>query len=245
MAQYNGSGWHNQSIRHSNARKYGKAGGTYLTKKRIDYQMAGMLGRWVVPKGTKVEPATNLPDKNKFWVVPDERMPKKTRELAKGMGILLEKDEVEKTPKAGWYDIGHSHYGKTKSEYDFFEDPAHGWLKVPKAELERLGIAGKISGFSYMSKDNAYLEEDSDATMFINAKKSIGEEVKIKEHITDNDSPVRRKQGYYNITPELKTQIEQMRNDMLKTKEWDAKTTRKINNASERQLRFWKERGLY
>lgn len=31
MARYNGSGWHRQSIRHSNARKYGKAGGTYKT----------------------------------------------------------------------------------------------------------------------------------------------------------------------------------------------------------------------
>jgi len=29
--KYSGSGWHRQSIRHSNARKYGKAGGTYLT----------------------------------------------------------------------------------------------------------------------------------------------------------------------------------------------------------------------
>jgi hypothetical protein len=29
MAKYSGSGWHNQSIRHSNARKYGRAGGTY------------------------------------------------------------------------------------------------------------------------------------------------------------------------------------------------------------------------
>ena len=29
MAKYNGMGWHFQSIRHSNARKYGKAGGKY------------------------------------------------------------------------------------------------------------------------------------------------------------------------------------------------------------------------
>ena len=31
MAKYNGMGWHNQSIRHSNARKYGKAGGKYAS----------------------------------------------------------------------------------------------------------------------------------------------------------------------------------------------------------------------
>jgi len=29
MAQYKGMGWHRQSIRHSNARKYGRAGGKY------------------------------------------------------------------------------------------------------------------------------------------------------------------------------------------------------------------------
>ena len=29
MARYSGMGWHNQSIRHSNARKYGRAGGKY------------------------------------------------------------------------------------------------------------------------------------------------------------------------------------------------------------------------
>jgi hypothetical protein len=35
MARYNGSGWHHQSVRHSNARKYGRAGGKYagITKK--------------------------------------------------------------------------------------------------------------------------------------------------------------------------------------------------------------------
>lgn len=31
MTRYSGSGWHRQSLRHSNARKYGRAGGKYLT----------------------------------------------------------------------------------------------------------------------------------------------------------------------------------------------------------------------
>jgi hypothetical protein len=34
MAKYNGSGWHFQHTRHSNARKYGKAGGTYVLRKK-------------------------------------------------------------------------------------------------------------------------------------------------------------------------------------------------------------------
>lgn len=32
MAKYNGSGWHKESVRHSRARKYGKAGGIYVPK---------------------------------------------------------------------------------------------------------------------------------------------------------------------------------------------------------------------
>lgn len=31
LTRYSGKGWRKQSTRHSNARKYGKAGGTYLT----------------------------------------------------------------------------------------------------------------------------------------------------------------------------------------------------------------------
>jgi hypothetical protein len=42
----------------------------------------------------------------------------------------------------------------------FHEDPGHGWLCVKIAELEALGIADKITGFSYMRKQSAYLEED-------------------------------------------------------------------------------------
>jgi hypothetical protein len=39
MAKYNGMGWHKQSVRHSNARKYGKAGGTYS---RVDINKLGI-----------------------------------------------------------------------------------------------------------------------------------------------------------------------------------------------------------
>jgi hypothetical protein len=41
MAKYNGSGWHRQSIRHSNARKYGRAGGTYKVVELPIYQIKG------------------------------------------------------------------------------------------------------------------------------------------------------------------------------------------------------------
>lgn len=48
----------------------------------------------------------------------------------------------------------------------FYSDPGHGWLKIHKSVLDRLGIADKISIFSYMREDHAYLEEDSDVPLF-------------------------------------------------------------------------------
>jgi hypothetical protein len=45
-------------------------------------------------------------------------------------------------------------------------DPGHGWLEVKRAELESLGIAHKISPYSYEKNDRVYLEEDCDASLF-------------------------------------------------------------------------------
>ena len=55
--------------------------------------------------------------------------------------------------------------------YKFFHDPAHGWLEVPLSELLDLEIADKISTYSYKSelRGMAYLEEDCDLTVFLNA----------------------------------------------------------------------------
>lgn len=53
----------------------------------------------------------------------------------------------------------------------FHTDPGHGWLEVQKSELKRLGIADKVSGYSYQSRDGttAYLEEDCDASLYTRA----------------------------------------------------------------------------
>lgn len=75
--------------------------------------------------------------------------------------------------------------------YDVYADPGHCWLKVKIAELEKLGITGKITAFSYVRGDNAYLEEDCDAGVLINALKDRGIEPKFKFHHTDNRSKIR------------------------------------------------------
>lgn len=68
-----------------------------------------------------------------------------------------------------------------KKVYHFVTDPGHGWLKVDIAELERLGIQDQISHYSYQRRGIAYLEEDTDMGVFMDAKQACGEVVKIKQ----------------------------------------------------------------
>jgi hypothetical protein len=77
------------------------------------------------------------------------------------------------------------------TEYTFHADPSHGWLEVPVAEVRRLGIADKVSAYSYRNGDNAYLEEDCDAGLWLDAKKAAGEEYKIREVNSNHDSFIR------------------------------------------------------
>ena len=48
-------------------------------------------------------------------------------------------------------------------------DPGHGWLIVPLAELQSLGIVDRISRYSYLHDGLAYLEEDCDAPLYLEA----------------------------------------------------------------------------
>lgn len=79
---------------------------------------------------------------------------------------------------------------KTKN-YDVYADPGHAWLKVKIAELDKLGITDKITDYSYVRGGCAYLEEDCDAGVFIDALNARGIEPKFKFHHTDNRSKIR------------------------------------------------------
>lgn len=55
-----------------------------------------------------------------------------------------------------------------KRKFTFFTDPSHGWLKVKITDLPRIGLrTDDFTPFSYQYGDNLYLEEDCDATTFI------------------------------------------------------------------------------
>ena len=77
-----------------------------------------------------------------------------------------------------------------------YADPGHGWAKVSKKELIKLGIASEISGFSYERGEFAFLEEDSDLSKYINALRSKNIPYKFKEHHTNRRSRIREYFSY-------------------------------------------------
>jgi hypothetical protein len=72
-----------------------------------------------------------------------------------------------------------------------FEDPGHGWARVPKQRLQRLGIADRISTYSYQNGANAFLEEDCDLGVLITALRDRGHEIRFRTHHTNRSSKIR------------------------------------------------------
>ena len=74
----------------------------------------------------------------------------------------------------------------TTNNLIFISDPHHGWLKVPLVHLRLLGIYNQISPYSYYDQTYAYLEEDSDATIYLNARKTSDMlDPTITDHVID------------------------------------------------------------
>jgi len=77
-------------------------------------------------------------------------------------------------------------------KYAFHYDAGHGWLEVPVKELKELGIYEKISPYSYERNGMAYLEEDCDFGIFLDAKKKKGETVSKIDVDNGNNSRIRQ-----------------------------------------------------
>ena len=72
-----------------------------------------------------------------------------------------------------------------------FADPGHAWARFPKARLVKLGIADKISTYSYQNGTNAFLEEDCDLSVLISVLREKGYEIKFNESHTNRQSKIR------------------------------------------------------
>lgn len=80
-------------------------------------------------------------------------------------------------------------------QYRFFQDPGHGWLEVPRGELDALNLSSRVSQYSYQNDGNVYLEEDCDAPLFFAEKARRDERVDVVQ-IYHEDSPIVRFDRY-------------------------------------------------
>ena len=85
-----------------------------------------------------------------------------------------------------------------------YNDPGHGWLKVPHSVLHDMNLKlADFSGYSYYSKQALFLEEDCDMPKFLNAYLLVyGRKPVLREHYCNNDSNVRRKYGLWYVLRE-------------------------------------------
>ena len=112
-------------------------------------------------------------------------------------------------------------------KYIFYSDVGHGWIKVSIKELVQLGIQNKISGYSYMRNNSAYLEEDCDLSIFFKAKNLIVGQYKFEDICrikNSNYSTIRSYESYdYQKYLSIKTMIEKYDNDEI-IRKWINKT---------------------
>lgn len=79
----------------------------------------------------------------------------------------------------------------------FYADPGHGWVAVKRKMLHDLGIAYKISPYSYEKGQTVYLEEDMDLDTLLKALGERGIGVFLEKKLTDRRSPIRNFNHYF------------------------------------------------
>ncbi len=85
-----------------------------------------------------------------------------------------------------------------QAKFEFISDPGHGWLKVSLHTLYHLDIVDQITPYSYIRKGFAYLEEDCDASRFMQAyiQKHNKKPVLVDRCCSNRYSRVRNYEGY-------------------------------------------------
>jgi hypothetical protein len=79
----------------------------------------------------------------------------------------------------------------------FHHDPGHGWIAVKRHLLITLGIADKITGYSYQKGLTVYCEEDCDASLLLKTLDERGIKWAIEESQSRPDySPIRSYDRY-------------------------------------------------
>lgn len=77
-----------------------------------------------------------------------------------------------------------------------YSDAGHAWGKVKRQVLVNLGLADKVSAYSYQYKDNVYLEEDCDLSLLCSTLTALDTRIKFVEKHTNNTSRIRSYSRY-------------------------------------------------
>jgi len=78
-----------------------------------------------------------------------------------------------------------------------YSDPGHAWGKVSLSKLADLNLIDRISSFSFLRGQFAYLEEDCDLSSFVLAMRERGESVEFIEQVRrSGDSAIRSYDHY-------------------------------------------------
>lgn len=80
-----------------------------------------------------------------------------------------------------------------------YQDPGHAWGKVERSLIDFLGIANKISHYSYQRKDHVYLEEDCDLRLISRELIERSIDVKFVEKFSNKSSKIRSYNRYIAI----------------------------------------------
>ena len=83
-------------------------------------------------------------------------------------------------------------------KFDSYSDGGHGWVRVPRKLLIKIGIESKITPYSYQRGEWVYLEEDADVTLFWRTMHELGDKPEFRHHTTDKLSKIR---GYESFKP--------------------------------------------
>lgn len=138
--------------------------------------------------------------------------------------------------------------------HEFYADGQHGWLRVPRKRLEKLGIHEKISQCSYMRGDWVYLEEDCDMSTYYDAlfnhlgyceaapeerhNFNIEFNHKLRASHTNKRSRLRSYEPYHHIGDTEKKFREIVIEELLK-KFTSKESQRAIKNADLKNLKYW------
>ena len=81
---------------------------------------------------------------------------------------------------------------------NYYQDARHGWIAVNLTTLRSLGLADKITQYSYEKGGTVYLEEDCDATLFKKTLEATGAKLVLFEVNHGDNSPIRN-YGRYGV----------------------------------------------